>query len=184
MEKAGMEIEQHLASGGSLDPLMESINKAVNESGFFGALSQSQEKGNAASTETSGRKNGITVCESIRELIYEVYLPGALQIRVDYGLFWRLTPKKLEPFLKAYESKRKRRLESISQAGSMGCTQVTAWGRPSGKTCRTLRNRFRSSDRRRRYRKTLTGKPNISAPMQLCSINSSKKKEEPHHAAM
>ena len=56
MEKAGMEIEQHLASGGSLDPLMESINKAVNESGFFRALSQSQEKGNAASTETSGEK--------------------------------------------------------------------------------------------------------------------------------
>lgn len=129
MEKAGMEIEQHLASGGSLDPLMESINKAVNESGFFRALSQSQEKGNAASTETS----------------------------------WSL---------------------SISQAGSMGCTQVTAWGQPSGKTCSTRRNRFRSSDRRRRYRKTLTGKPNISAPMQLCSINSSKKKEEPHHAAM
>ena len=56
MEKAGMEIEQHLASGGSLDPLMESINKAVNESGFFRALSKSQEKGNAASTETSGEK--------------------------------------------------------------------------------------------------------------------------------
>ena len=51
-----MEIEQHLASGGSLDPLMESINKAVNESGFFRALSQSQEKRDAASTETSGEK--------------------------------------------------------------------------------------------------------------------------------
>ena len=103
MEKAGMEIEQHLASGGSLDPLMESINKAVNESGFFRALSQSQEKGNAASTETSGEKT--------------VYLPGALQIGVDYGLFWRLTPKKLEPFLKAYESRQKEQLEFINIAG-------------------------------------------------------------------
>ena len=65
MEKAGMEIEQHLASGGSLDPLMESIDKAVNESGFFRALSQSQEKGNAASAGNERRKNGITVCESV-----------------------------------------------------------------------------------------------------------------------
>ena len=46
-----------------------------------------------------------------------MYLPGALQIGVDYGLFWRLTPKKLEPFLKAYESKQKEQLEFINIAG-------------------------------------------------------------------
>ena len=56
MEKAGMEIEQHLASGGSLDPLMESINKAVNESGFFSRSPRARRRGNAASTETSGEK--------------------------------------------------------------------------------------------------------------------------------
>lgn len=46
-----------------------------------------------------------------------MYLPGALQIGVDYGFFWRLTPKKLEPFLKAYESKQKEQLEFINIAG-------------------------------------------------------------------
>ena len=45
MEKAGMEIEQHLASGGSLDPLMESINKAVNESGFFALSPRARRRG-------------------------------------------------------------------------------------------------------------------------------------------
>lgn len=46
-----------------------------------------------------------------------MYLPGALQIGVDYGLFWQLTPKKLEPFLKAYESRQKEQLEFINIAG-------------------------------------------------------------------
>ena len=46
-----------------------------------------------------------------------MYLPGALQIGVDYGLFWQLTPKKMEPFLKAYESRQKEQLEFINIAG-------------------------------------------------------------------
>ena len=30
---------------------------------------------------------------------------------VDYDLFWRLTPKRLLPFIKAYEDKEKREIE-------------------------------------------------------------------------
>lgn len=37
-EKAGEEIEEHLKNGGSLDEVLEEINKAVEESGFFQAL--------------------------------------------------------------------------------------------------------------------------------------------------
>ena len=39
-EKAGREMEMHLANGGDLNEMMEEINKAVNESGFFQALSK------------------------------------------------------------------------------------------------------------------------------------------------
>lgn len=37
-EKAGKEIEAHIASGGNFDEIMEDINRAVGESGFFQAL--------------------------------------------------------------------------------------------------------------------------------------------------
>lgn len=37
-EKAGEEIEEHLNNGGSLDEILEEINKAVEESGFFQTL--------------------------------------------------------------------------------------------------------------------------------------------------
>ena len=37
-DKAGKEIEAHLASGGNFDEIMEDINRAVEESGFFRAL--------------------------------------------------------------------------------------------------------------------------------------------------
>lgn len=33
------------------------------------------------------------------------------------GFFWQLTPKKMEPFLKAYESRQKEQLEFINIAG-------------------------------------------------------------------
>lgn len=34
--------------------------------------------------------------------IMEDVLPSALSIGVDYGLFWELNPKSLEPFVKAF----------------------------------------------------------------------------------
>ena len=43
-EKAGKEMEEHLENGGSLDEMLEEINKAVEESGFFQALNKSQKQ--------------------------------------------------------------------------------------------------------------------------------------------
>ena len=37
-EKAGKEIEAHIALGGSFDEIMDDINRAVEESDFFQAL--------------------------------------------------------------------------------------------------------------------------------------------------
>ena len=37
-EKAGKEMEAHIASGGSFDEIMVDISRAVEESGFFQAL--------------------------------------------------------------------------------------------------------------------------------------------------
>ena len=48
-EKAGKEMEAHLASGGDLNDFMAEINKAVQNSGFFRALSKSQTAGNQQS---------------------------------------------------------------------------------------------------------------------------------------
>lgn len=47
-EKAGREIEAHLANGGNFDEIMKDIERAVKESGFFRTLSKSQAKGNSA----------------------------------------------------------------------------------------------------------------------------------------
>ena len=90
-----------------------------------------------------------------------MYLPGALQIGVDYGLFWQLTPKKMEPFLKAYESRQKEQLEFINIAGWVnGMYAGYSLGAAFGESVRmSQRNRFRSSDRRKMCRKTPTGKP-------------------------
>lgn len=49
METAGKELGDHLASGGTIDDMVKEINKAVSESGFFQALSQSKTKGIAES---------------------------------------------------------------------------------------------------------------------------------------
>ncbi len=38
VEKAGKEMEAHIASGGSFDEIMADISRAVEESGFFRAL--------------------------------------------------------------------------------------------------------------------------------------------------
>ncbi|MEI3503758.1 MAG: hypothetical protein V8Q42_08995 [Anaerovoracaceae bacterium] len=39
-DKAGREMEAHLAAGGSLDELVSEVNRAVSESGFFQALAK------------------------------------------------------------------------------------------------------------------------------------------------
>ena len=100
---------------------------------FFSHSPKEPGEGECCEHGNERRKNDITECESIRELIYEVYLPSALQIGVDYALFWRLTPKKLEPFLKAYESRQKEQLEFINIAGWVngmyaGCSLSAAFG--------------------------------------------------------
>lgn len=35
VEEAGVEIDEHLAGGGTLDELMDAITEAINESSFF-----------------------------------------------------------------------------------------------------------------------------------------------------
>lgn len=39
-ESAGREMQAHLANGGTLDEMMQEINRAVSESGFFQALAK------------------------------------------------------------------------------------------------------------------------------------------------
>lgn len=63
IEKAGKELEQHLSKGGSLDQMLQEINKAVETSGFFRALSQGRQTGNGQgeSTQTAEIKESMTV---------------------------------------------------------------------------------------------------------------------------
>lgn len=42
-----------------------------------------------------------------------MWLPEALAIGIDYNLFWKLNPCKLEPFLKARELRLKQRNEEM-----------------------------------------------------------------------
>lgn len=56
METAGKELEEHLASGGNINEMVEEVNKAVNESGFFQSLSKKAEKGNHASKKAETEK--------------------------------------------------------------------------------------------------------------------------------
>ena len=46
-EKAGKEIEAHLAAGGNFDEIMKEIEKAVKTSGFFRALGERPTQGTA-----------------------------------------------------------------------------------------------------------------------------------------
>jgi len=46
----------------------------------------------------------------------------ALSIGVDYHTFWTLTPKKLEPFIKAYHKKREFEMECFCEKANF-----TAW---------------------------------------------------------
>jgi len=43
LNKAGLEMEQHLAAGGTLDDMMIEINEAVENSGFFQGLKKGKE---------------------------------------------------------------------------------------------------------------------------------------------
>lgn len=52
MEAAGKELEGHLASGGNINEMVEEVNRAVNESGFFRSLSKTQEKANRTGKKT------------------------------------------------------------------------------------------------------------------------------------
>lgn len=45
-QRAGKELEAHLSKGGSLDQMLQEINKAVEGSVFFRGLSQSTQKSN------------------------------------------------------------------------------------------------------------------------------------------
>ena len=58
-------------------------------------------------------------------MIEETYLPMALQIGVDYELFWSLTPGKLDPFVKAYENTQKNSLEKINYSAWLNGIYVT-----------------------------------------------------------
>ena len=48
-EKAGKELEEHIVNSGKLDDILNDITKAVNDSGFFRALSSTNATGDAAS---------------------------------------------------------------------------------------------------------------------------------------
>lgn len=54
-----------------------------------------------------------------------MYLPNALIMGVDYDTFWRLTPKKLLPFLKAYEERKREELKQINFASWMSGIYVS-----------------------------------------------------------
>lgn len=48
-DQAGEEIEKHILNGGSMDDIAEVLREAVEESGFFQALSKRAEKENSES---------------------------------------------------------------------------------------------------------------------------------------
>lgn len=52
IETAGNELEKHLINGGSMDELTETLNKAVEDSGFFQALSKPTETNVTKETKT------------------------------------------------------------------------------------------------------------------------------------
>lgn len=52
--------------------------------------------------------------ETMSDLINKVYLPQALSIGVGYKDFWELTPKKLQPFVKAKEQEIELRTKMVN----------------------------------------------------------------------
>ncbi len=57
IETAGKEFEAHIINGGTLDEITQEINEAVQTSGFFQALQQSQAKGNTAGKNKTAAKS-------------------------------------------------------------------------------------------------------------------------------
>lgn len=51
-KEAGKELETHMADGGSLDQLLQEINQAVEESGFFRSLAKRKAAENGTGQET------------------------------------------------------------------------------------------------------------------------------------
>lgn len=51
MENAGRELEEYIVSGGKIEAIVEEINRAVSESGFFQALSQKAKTENSTGKE-------------------------------------------------------------------------------------------------------------------------------------
>ncbi len=52
-EKAGEEITAHIAAGGSLSDLFEAVNSSFEDSGFFQALTKTEEQKSASKKKTS-----------------------------------------------------------------------------------------------------------------------------------
>jgi hypothetical protein len=52
VKRAGREIENHITSGGSMDTLMDAIKGAIEDSGFFQALSKTANEEATTSEET------------------------------------------------------------------------------------------------------------------------------------
>lgn len=55
LETAGNEVEKHLANGGSIDEIANSMTEMVNESGFFRSLQNQQTSDPSEGTETAGK---------------------------------------------------------------------------------------------------------------------------------
>ena len=49
----------------------------------------------------------------------------ALRMGVDYHLFWQLNPRRLQPFVKAYQEKQKAQLERANYAAWLSGIYVT-----------------------------------------------------------
>lgn len=76
-------------------------------------------------------------------------MPNALTIGITYDVFWHLNPKKLEPFVKSYENKKKIRDEEMWYMGqyimsSLDATvcNSTIWKGKNGKPSKYVEKPF------------------------------------------
>lgn len=53
MGSVGKELEEHIAGGGDFEEILDEITKAVSDSGFFRALTPSQETGTSTSKKST-----------------------------------------------------------------------------------------------------------------------------------
>lgn len=59
-------------------------------------------------------------------MIWEQYLPEALNMGVPYDLFWRLNPRKLLPFAEAYRRKRQQHSDEMWLMGQYVASALDA----------------------------------------------------------